>query len=200
MVEKPARLETNRNHVHTPPVTPIEVGSLWPGQHAPPPPPPGSVVPLLPMVREADPPARTIPHFPIETVPWTHQAILPDTGHPGQQPTSPAVETETKCPPGSIGLPHTPDDHTRNTPSPAPPPIPGSVPTSPETAQLVATTLQRPEAPSHLPDCLPEQPVSAVQSERTVSPKKRLVILTICNNDTKMNCHCKLLVSSLVVV
>ena len=33
---------------------------------------PGSVVPLLPLVWEADPPARTIPRFLTETAPWVH--------------------------------------------------------------------------------------------------------------------------------
>ena len=65
------------------------------------------------MFREANTPARTTPHFPAETAPWTHQAILPGTGYPRYQPTNPAVETERKCPPGSICSPHVLDGHTK---------------------------------------------------------------------------------------
>ena len=133
-------------------------------------PPPGSIVPGSLMIREADPPTRTIPRFPTKTTPWTHQAILPGTGHPGYQPTNPAVETKRKCTPGSICSPHVPDGHMKTHHHR----LTDSVPASPHPVRLMAAVLQRPEAPSPPPDCLPGRPVIAVQSGKVLSPEEHL--------------------------
>ena len=121
------------------------------------------------MIQEADFSTRTIPRFPVETAPWTHQAILPSTGHPGYQPTNPAVETERKCPPGSICSPHVPDGHTKTHHHR----LTDSIPASPHPVRLMTAVLQRPEAPP-LPDCLPGWPVVAVQSRKALSPEEHL--------------------------
>ena len=56
---------------------------------------------LVPMIREADPPARTIPRFPEETLLELPQAIPPDIGHLEPPPTTPVARMEKKCPPGN---------------------------------------------------------------------------------------------------
>ena len=82
----------------------------------------------------------------------------------------PAVQTERKCPPGSICSPHVPNDHTKTHHHR----LTDSVPASPHPVRLMAAVLQRPEVPSPLPDCLPRRPVVAVQSGKALSPEEHL--------------------------
>ena len=122
---------------------------LAPGDRGSTPPPSGSIIPWPPMIREADPPTRTVPRFPAETAPWTYQATLPGTGHPGYQPTNPAVETERKCPPGSNCSQPVPNGHTKTHHHR----LADSVLASPHPVRLMAAVLQRLQGVTGQPEC-----------------------------------------------
>ena len=79
------------------------------GRRGPPrarsPPPPGSGASLSSMVREADPPARTIPLFPTDHPVHLRVSVKPGIGHSAHPQTIPAVDKGKIRPSANIGSP-----------------------------------------------------------------------------------------------
>ena len=79
------------------------------------PPPPGSGALRSPMIREADPPAQTIPLFPEYNFVHPRVSVTPGNGHSAYLPTTRAAEKGKIHPSANTGSLHVPIVCRRNT-------------------------------------------------------------------------------------